>query len=125
MRVGHEARVVLVAEDEFLVRIYIVNELEARGWAVLETATGEGAIEHFNGGGKIDILFTDIQLAGRLNGWDVANQLRALQPDLPIIYTSANSRDHSRKVPGSIFFDKPYDSAAVIAACDALVAPAA
>jgi CheY-like chemotaxis protein len=124
MHVGHETRVALVVEDECLVRVCIVNELRERGWEVLETATGEGAIEHFNGGGKIDILFTDIQLAGPLNGWDVAYQLRVLQPDLPIIYTSANSPDHSRKVPGSMFFDKPYDSAEVIDACDALVARA-
>jgi CheY-like chemotaxis protein len=69
-------------------------------------------------------MFTDIQLAGQLSGWDVADELRGLQPDLPIIYTSGNVRDHSREVRGSLFFYKPYDTANIIDACDRLTATA-
>lgn len=52
---------------------------------------------------RIDVVFTDIQLAGILTGWDVAEQFRAANPDLPIIYASGNAVDRSRRVQCSLF----------------------
>jgi hypothetical protein len=65
-------------------------------------------------------VVTDIQLAGVLNGRDVAEQCRAVRADMPIIYTSGNSVDRSRKVVDSVFFEKPYRPAAIIEACETL-----
>ena len=87
----------LVVEDEWLVRSEIVDELKAHGLQVLEASTGEAALNLFDMG-RIDLLFTDIQLGGELNGWDVAEALRATWPDLAVIYTSGNSADRSRQV---------------------------
>jgi CheY-like chemotaxis protein len=56
---------------------------------------------------RIDVVLTDIELAGRISGWDVAEQFRAARADVLIIYTSGNSADRSRRVPDSVFFDKP------------------
>jgi CheY-like chemotaxis protein len=110
--------VVLVVEDEWVVRDTIAHELRSAGWEVLEASTAEGAIGLLRHGTQhIDIVFTDIQLAGYLSGWDVAEQYRAVRPDVPIIYTSGNSVDRSRSVQGSLFFDKPYDPADVVQAC--------
>jgi CheY-like chemotaxis protein len=109
--------VVLIVEDELLVRYEVAQELRAVGYEVVEFSTAEDAIARLQAGPRIDVVFTDIQLAGRLTGWDVAEQFRAANPDLPIIYASGNAADRSRRVPGSLFFNKPYRAADVVAAC--------
>jgi CheY-like chemotaxis protein len=113
-------RVILVVEDELVVRSLVALELRSSGWDVLETSTAEGAIEHLRLGHRIDVVFTDIRLAGPLSGWDVAEQFRAVRADLPVIYTSGNSFDRSRRVEGSLFFDKPYRTVAIVEACEKL-----
>jgi CheY-like chemotaxis protein len=114
------SRVALVVEDEWLVRDVITAALRSAGWEVLETGTGEDAIALMRAGHCIDLVFTDIQLAGVLGGWDVAEQCRAVQSDLPIIYASGNSVDRSRRVAGSLFFNKPYRPEDVVEACHRL-----
>jgi CheY-like chemotaxis protein len=109
--------VILLVEDEWLVRNEIAGALRSAGWEVLEASSGETAVQFLASGQQIDLIFTDIQLAGALSGWDVAEQCRAAQADLPIIYTSGNSPDRSRRVVGSLFFDKPYQSKDVVDAC--------
>ena len=109
--------VVLVVEDEWLMRDAIAQALRSAGWKVLETRSAEDAIAHLEAGQQIDVVFTDIQLAGSLSGWDVAEQFRTARAEMPIIYASGNSLDRSRRVAGSLFFDKPYDATSIVAAC--------
>jgi CheY-like chemotaxis protein len=113
-------RVVLVVEDEPIVRHAIAQELRNAGWEVLESSTAEIAIAYLRAGRHIDLVLTDIQLAGPLNGWDVAEQFRAVHENFPIIYASGNSVDRSRSVTGSLFFDKPYRLDDVVQACHRL-----
>jgi two-component system OmpR family response regulator len=108
--------VVLVVEDNPLLRCVVVHKLRCAGCEVLEASTGEDALARLHAGRRVDVVFTDIQLAGRLSGWDVAEQFRAAHADLPIIYTSGNSVDRSRRVPDSLFFNKPYLPSEVVAA---------
>jgi two-component system, response regulator PdtaR len=108
---------VLVVEDEALLRYAIAQALRDAGFEVVERATAEEAVSYAGAGGRVDVVFTDIQLPGRFNGWDVAEQFRAVNADVTIIYTSGNSANRSRRVTGSLFFDKPYDAAAVVQAC--------
>ena len=114
------SRVILVVEDEWAVRCVIAEDLRSAGWHVLEASTAEGAIACLETGHRVDVVFTDIQLAGALSGWDVAEQFRAARADVPIIYTSGNSVDRSRRVADSLFFDKPYSSDTVVEACEKL-----
>jgi CheY-like chemotaxis protein len=109
--------IVLIVEDEALVRYAVAQELRAAGYEVLESSTAEDAIARLAAGLRIDVVFTDIQLAGRLTGWDVAEQFRAADPDVPIIYASGNAADRSRSVSSSIFLNKPYRPDDVVEAC--------
>ena len=79
------ARVALVVEDEWIVRDLIVSELKAQGWTVAEAATGEDALALL-ANREVHVLLTDIQLAGIMNGWEVAHAMRAAIPELPVIY---------------------------------------
>jgi CheY-like chemotaxis protein len=109
--------VALVVEDDQLLRYVIASALRHDGWIVLETGSGEGALAYLDAGERIDLVFTDVQLASIVNGWDVAEAFRMFSPAVPIIYASGNAADRSRQVVGSRFFDKPYDMAAVVRTC--------
>ena len=119
MRAYPTARVALVVEDEWLVRNHIVNELRESGWIVVETATGEEALALL-AGREVDVVLTDIQLAGAMTGWDVAHAARTAKPYLPVIYASANASDPLNRVEGSLFFGKPYDPEQIVEACQRL-----
>lgn len=110
------ARVVLVVEDEALVRENISDELRAFGWHVLEAASGDHALA-LTEDNRIDVVFIDIQLAGQMNGWEIAEALRSKDGALPILYTSGYGCDRARQVAGSLFIRKPYEPGFVIEAC--------
>lgn len=107
MRADPATRVVLVVEDECLVRDVMVSELKSNGWSVVETATGEEVLALL-AANDVDVLLTDIRLAGMMSGWDVAHAVRAIEPYLPVIYASGNPSDAALRVEGSLFFSKPY-----------------
>jgi CheY-like chemotaxis protein len=108
---------ILVVEDEYLLREGIVDYLRESGCAVFEAETGERAIEICNSGTPVDIVFTDIQLSGAANGFDVAETFRAAHADIPVMYMSGNSGNRDRRVAGSLFFDKPYQPTEILTAC--------
>src|SRR6185436_12185915 len=88
------------------------------GWEVLRTSTGEDAVLHLQmTGHRIDIVFTNVELTGKLNGWDVADVVRARFPELPVIYASSHMRQICRQVPDSRLLRKPYKPPDVVQAC--------
>lgn len=117
---GARALVVLVIEDEFLMRCDVADCLRDAGYVVLERASGEEAIALCKSNTSIDIVFTDINLAGAASGWDVGECCRNERPDVPVIYTSGKSVDAKRRIPGSEFIPKPYKSADILTACQRL-----
>lgn len=119
--IGHPSRpVVLLVEDEALIRYDAAEGLREAGWEVLEAGSGERALELLAGGARIDAVLTDINLSGQLTGWDVAEVSRASYPEIPVVYVSGKSVEKARTVPGSIFLSKPFQAAEVIAAFHAL-----
>jgi CheY-like chemotaxis protein len=112
--------VVLVVEDELLIRDYIVSYLRDAGCLVLEAPSGERALEMLDPDRPIDVVFTDIRLGGPLNGWDVGEACRSKWNDIAVIYTSGHSIAPARNVPDSVFLNKPYSSEQVLEACQDL-----
>lgn len=104
---------VLIVEDEDLVREIALVEFEDAGFAVVEAATGEAAIAHLSIM-PFDLLFTDIRLPGKIDGWAVARRARELHPGLPVIYASGFPGDAIDVVPGSRFIRKPYCPTAIL-----------
>jgi CheY-like chemotaxis protein len=98
---------VLLVEDEVALRSIIVDELIDAGFEVLEAGDGEEALARSRDR-EPDLLLTDIRLPGALDGWDVAEKLRARKTDLPVVYMSGFSPISPRQVPDSHFIKKPY-----------------
>lgn len=114
--------VVLVVEDEFLVRDLIVFELTLAGFEVLEAASAEGALDLLARHKRIDLLFTDIRLPGK-NGWQLAEDVRGRFSNVPIIYASGYS-DLRHPLSHSKFLQKPYRPSQVLqAAADLGIKP--
>ncbi len=110
--------VVLIVEDEWLVRDEIAQYLRSNGCRVIEAASGEEAVSLINGKHQqLDVVFTDIRLGGQLNGWDVAERFRAHRPDIRVLYASGLSIEPSRNVGDSTFFPKPYRLEDILGVC--------
>src|ERR1700749_4314083 len=105
---------VLVVEDEFLISEWVSQALSEQGFDVQTVANAADALEHL-ASDQVDVLFTDINLPGGMDGAALALRARASRPRLPVIYASARAtllRQEAR-VPGSIIVPKPYEPARV------------
>jgi CheY-like chemotaxis protein len=112
--------IVLIVEDEFLVREDIASFLVAAGCIVLQADSGEAAIAICDSDAAIDVVFTDVHLNGSASGWEVAEAFRAARPNIPVLYTSGNTVDRGRCVSGSSFLNKPYRPHEVLTTCHRL-----
>jgi CheY-like chemotaxis protein len=115
---GRNARVLLV-EDEGLIAEMISIALEDRGYCVWVSTNAEDALQHLASGDTVDILFTDINLPGGMDGDDLAVRAREMKPDLPVIFASGRWAllDKLQAVPHSAILPKPYS---VSRACEAV-----
>src|SRR5262249_39020094 len=101
-------RRVLVVEDEALICVETADTLEHQGFEVHIALSAEDALRRRRAELRIDILFTDIHLAGPMSGETLAVWARELKPDLAVVYTSGTLAAPSHKVAGSHFVPKPY-----------------
>lgn len=111
---------VLVVEDELLLLENIAEEFEDVDLKVYRAMTAQAALDILDTGMDLDLLFTDIRMPGRLNGWDLAEIARARRPGIQVIYASGYSDVDPRLVPGSQLFSKPYQASAILKAIRAL-----
>jgi PAS domain S-box-containing protein len=81
-----DGEVVLVIDDEPVVRSLIVDLLEGSGYRVLEAADGPGGLRVLEAAGRLDLLITDVGLPGGLNGRQVADAARASRPGLKVLF---------------------------------------
>ena len=105
------ATTVLLVEDEVLISDVVSDALKEGGFVVHHAETADDAWRLLENGQPVDVLFTDINLPGEIDGAELASRARALRADLPIVYASGrhNSSDFGGLVPRSVFVSKPYD----------------
>ena len=102
---------VLLVEDEFLLCDMIAEALSEHGFEVYAVANAKDALRHLTCGSPCDILLTDINLQGDIDGTTLARLARELRPDLPVVYASGSYTrlEELHAVPGAIFVAKPYN----------------
>jgi CheY-like chemotaxis protein len=105
---------VLFVEDEFLISEWVTQALSELGFCVHAVGTAAEALLALRQD-PVDILFTDINLPGDMDGAALARRAREMQPDLPVVYASArtNMLNPAERVPDSTFVPKPYEPSAV------------
>lgn len=82
---------VLVVEDEVMISNLVGDCLSESGFRVHEVATADEALRYFKSGANVDVLFTDINLPGGMNGAELAEWARELRPEMPIVSRGATS----------------------------------
>ena len=105
---------ILVVEDDPAVRVAVAGFLLDLGYAVLEADNGEDAIATLKARDGVTLVFSDIAMPGALNGYQLAAEVAALYPDLPVLLTSANAGGvtSSALQPNEWpFLQKPYRNA--------------
>ena len=116
--------VILVIEDDQALQTIVDEALTEGGFEPAIAASGEEAVTLLKGGlTKYRALVTDIGLRGRMDGWEVAQQAREIDPAFPIIYMSgAHAEDWASKgVPNSIMLAKPFAPAQLVTAVSQLL----
>lgn len=105
--------VILVVEDEVLLRVAVADFLQDFGFKVLQAGTADEALEIFNQRVlHIDLVFTDVRMPGSLDGFGLAKWIRDNRAGTPVILASGDSgRTNPREelIAGEPFFPKPYD----------------
>lgn len=101
--------VVLVVEDEVLIREDVIDVLEQEGFGVARAANVQEALSVLDRRGDVDAVFTDIQMPGRLDGVDLAHHLAAERPGIVVLVTSGRSFAAPADLPDACrFIPKPY-----------------
>jgi len=105
---------VLFVEDEFLISEWVAQSLSEQGFDVQTVTNAADALRHL-ASVPVDVLFTDINLPGGMDGAALAWRAREMRPHLPVVYASARATmlKQDARVPGSIVVPKPYEPALV------------
>ena len=97
---------ILLIEDEKQVRDTIAAQLEFLGYEVLQAADGLEAIAFFKNGVEIDLVLSDVILAGPLTGPEIVRKLRDLQPKLKVVFISGYPGGVGSNLHGEIIKDR-------------------
>lgn len=102
-------QVVLIVEDEALVRMTAVDMIEEAGFEILEATNADEAILLLEARPDITVVFTDIEMPGSMNGLRLAEAVRGRWPPIKIIATSGHYVVCDGDLPsGGLFLAKPY-----------------
>jgi CheY-like chemotaxis protein len=104
--------VVLVVEDDTLVRRYVITQIESLGYTTLEAGNAAEAMTIINTSATIDLLFTDVIMPGPMNGRQLVDEALKRRPALKTLFTSGYTENaivhHGRLDSGVLLLAKPY-----------------
>lgn len=116
--------VILVVEDDPILRMSNVTLLEDAGFTVIDAADADEAIAALEQRRDIEIVFTDIEMPGTMDGLRLARAIRDRWPPVRLIISSGRFQPTSQDLPdGSLFFAKPFRPDALLAAMHEIAGP--
>jgi DNA-binding response OmpR family regulator len=116
--------VIMVVEDDQLIQGLVEEALSDGGFEAAIAGSGEEAVTLLRGNrSNYRALVTDINLAGTMDGWEVARQAREIDPAFPVVYMTGAAADQwaSHGVPNSILLNKPFAPAQLVTAISNLL----
>jgi CheY-like chemotaxis protein len=98
----------VLAEDEALIRMAAAAMLDALGFEVLEAERADEALRHLEAHSGADLLYTDINMPGEMDGCDLAHAATTRWPETKVIVCSGCTREEAAKLPACVqFINKP------------------
>jgi CheY-like chemotaxis protein len=114
--------VVLIVEDEILLRMHASEVIEDGGFDVIEAKNADDAISILERRNDIVLIFTDIDMPGSMDGLKLAHFVKGRWPPIKIIATSGHARITANDLPeGGHFMPKPYNAAQIADAIHQLI----
>jgi two-component system, response regulator PdtaR len=114
--------VVLIVEDEYLVRTGTRAAVEIAGFDVLEAGDADEAIAILAARNDVSLIFTDVHMPGSMDGLKLAHFVRDRWPPVKIVATSARVRITESDLPeGERFLPKPYSAADIASTLHELI----
>jgi two-component system, response regulator PdtaR len=114
--------VVLVVEDEPLLRMLAIEVVEEAGFVAIEARDADEAVVLLESRSDITLLFTDINMPGSMDGLKLAHAVRNRWPPIKILVVSGKQRLQSSDLPSnSCFVEKPYQASALVEELRSLV----
>lgn len=108
--------VILVVEDEMLLRMRAVDMVEDAGFTPVEAVDADEAVAILESRSDIALLFTDIQMPGSMDGLKLAHAVHERWPPIKIILVSGQLKLTNTEIPAdSRFFGKPLEAREMIA----------
>ena len=105
----HTRGVILVAEDDDLVRLIAADILEERGFSVVEAENAGAALEVLEKRPDVRLLFTDINMPGEVDGIGLARRVHERWPHVLLVLTSGQREPRGGDIPDDgRFIPKPY-----------------
>ena len=115
--------VVLIVEDELLIRLNAVMILEEAGFDTLQAGSADEAIALLEARNDIKVVFTDINMPGRIDGLRLAHAIRHRWPPVALVLTSGHGRVRNEDMPArGLFLGKPYDGTQLVRMVRSLLA---
>ncbi len=106
--------VVLVVEDSPMIRMGAVDLVQSAGYEALEASNADEAIRVLESRNDIDLVFTDVQMPGTMDGIKLSHYIRDHWPPVKLIVASGAAILEESMLPGgSRFFSKPYDELSI------------
>ena len=122
---GIHAETVLIVEDDTLIRMDSADFLAEAGFHVLEAESADAAIAVLEGAGDVQLLFSDIDMPGSMDGLKLANIVHERWPKIRLLVTSGHHHVPNADLPDhGNFVAKPYDSRDVVRRIRALLVAA-
>lgn len=107
--------VVLIVEDSAMIRMGAVELVLSAGYEALEARDADEAIRILESRDDIDLVFTDVQMPGTMDGIKLSHHIRDRWPPVKLILASGATIIEESSLPGgSRFFSKPYDDTTII-----------
>ena len=114
---------VLVVDDEAILRFLATDTLEDHGYRVIEAADAETALQLLAEHPDVRVLFTDVNMPGTLDGLALAREVHARWPTIKLIVTSGRLNLSASEIPDAgHFVPKPYSPDILIEHVDGLLA---
>ncbi len=117
------AQVILIVEDEVIIRMLLADLLREFAYEVLEAANGEEGMTVVVTAHKLDLVITDVRMPGRVDGMELTASVKRLYPSLPVIVSSGHLLPEASH-PADLFLQKPFVETSVLRAVESLIGPA-
>ena len=115
--------VILVVDDEILVRMLMADSLRDEGYQVIEAASGDEGMAILRTCQQVDRVITDVRMPGQIDGVELAVQAKRLEPGRPVLIVSGHLPPDAAQIADE-FLPKPYVPSQVVKVIHKLIGPA-